>query len=318
MYTIGIDLGGTNIKAGICDGEGKLIKKMSLPTKKEDTADSITDAMAKLCFMLLEETGVQEEELEYVGIAAPGTVDLEKCEVVFCNNLPFLHYPLEEEFTKRFPAKKLYLENDANAAALGEVVCGGAKGVKSAVIVTLGTGVGSGIIIDGKIYSGFNYAGGEIGHIVIQMNGRECTCGRKGCFEAYSSATGLIKTTKEAMDVNPESAMWSVAEENGGKANGQTAFIAAGMGDEAAKQVVADYIESLSCGIINIINIFQPEVVCIGGGISNEGDNLFKPLMEYVEKEQYSRYCSKTTDIRMALLGSDAGIIGAAMLGRQQ
>ncbi len=318
MYTIGIDLGGTNIKAGICDGEGKLIKKMSLPTKKEDTADSITDAMAKLCFMLLEETGVKADELEYVGIAAPGTVDLEKCEVVFCNNLPFLNYPLEKEFKKRFPAKKLYLENDANAAALGEVVCGGAKGVKSAVIVTLGTGVGSGIIIDGKIYSGFNFAGGEIGHIVIQMNGRDCTCGRKGCFEAYSSATGLIKTTKEAMDANPESAMWAVAKENGGKVNGQTAFIAARTGDESAKQVVADYIESLACGIINIINIFQPEVVCIGGGISNEGDNLFKPLMEYVEKEQYSRYCDKTTDIRMALLGNDAGIIGAAMLGRQQ
>ena len=318
MYTIGIDLGGTNIKAGLCDREGKLLKKMSLPTNREATADSITDAMAKLCYMLLDETGITAEQVDWVGIAAPGTVDLEKGLVVFCNNIPFFNYPMEKELCKRFPAKKLFLENDANAAALGEVICGGAKGVKNAVIVTLGTGVGSGIIIDGKIYSGFNYAGGEIGHIVIQMNGRDCTCGRKGCFEAYSSATGLIKTTKEAMDANNDSAMWAVAEENGGKVNGQTAFIAARKGDAAAKQVVDSYIESLACGIINIINIFQPEVICIGGGVSNEGDNLFLPLMEYVDKEQYSRYCDKTTDIRIALLGNDAGIIGAAMLGNQQ
>ncbi len=318
MYTLGVDLGGTNIKAGICDSNGKIVKKMSLPTNKGDTADSITDAIVKLCYMLLEETGLSVDDLEYMGVAAPGTVDLQTGEVVFCNNLPFLDYPMEKEIYARIPVKKVYLENDANAAALGEVICGGAKGVKSAVIVTLGTGVGSGIIIDGKIYSGFNYAGGEIGHIVIQMNGRDCTCGRKGCFEAYSSATGLIKTTKEAMEADKDSLMWSIAAENGGKVNGQTAFIGAKQGDKSAKAVVKSYIEALSCGIINIINIFQPEVICIGGGVSNEGDNLFLPLMELVEKEQYSRYCDSKTEIRMALLGNDAGIIGAAMLGKQQ
>ncbi len=317
MYTLGIDLGGTNIKAGICDNDGKIVKKMSLPTDKNADPDSITDSMAKLCYMLLEETGISADELEYVGVAAPGTADLEKEEIVFCNNLPFLNYPLAKEFSARFPAKKVYIENDANAAALGEVMCGGAKGNKSAIIVTLGTGVGSGIILDGKIYSGFNFAGGELGHMVIQADGKPCTCGRNGCFEAYSSATGLINSTKEAMEKHPESLMWTVAAENNGKVNGQTAFRALDRGDKAAKEVVDSYISLLSCGIINIINIFQPEVVCIGGGVSNEGDNLFLPLMEYVDKEQYSRYCKKQTEIRMALLGNDAGIIGAAMLGKQ-
>ena len=317
MYTLGIDLGGTNVKAGLCDCNGKLIKKMSLPTQRDSTADEVTDSMARLCYMLLEECGVSADELEYVGVAAPGTADLEKGEIVFCNNLPFLHYPLEKEFSARFPAKKVYLENDANAAALGEVICGGAKGVKSAIIVTLGTGVGSGIIIDGKIYSGFNFAGGEIGHMVIEKDGKPCTCGRKGCFEAYSSATGLINATKEVMDLNPDSLMWEICKENGNKVNGQTAFLALVKGDKASKEVVDGYIAYLACGIINIINIFQPEVICIGGGVSNEGDNLFLPLMERVNKEQYSRFCDKKTDIRMALLGNDAGIIGAAMLGKQ-
>lgn len=317
MYSIGIDLGGTNIKAGICDSNGSIIKKKSVPNESTYTADDVLDEMAKLCIDLLEETGIDHEDIDYVGIGAPGTADLAKGELVFANNLPFMHYPISKAFSDRFFSKKVYLENDANAAAFGEVMCGGAKGAKEAIVVTLGTGVGSGIIIDGKIFSGFNFAGAELGHMVIQMDGRPCTCGRKGCFEAYSSATGLIRTTKEAMGDHPESLMWTVAEKRG-KVDGQTAFRAADMGDSAAKAVVAEYIEGLSCGIINIINIFQPEVVCIGGGISNEGDNLFKPLMEKVDAEQYSRYCEKTTDIRIAVLGNDAGIIGAAMLGRQQ
>ncbi len=317
MYSIGIDLGGTNIKAGICDTDGKIIKKKSVPNESSYSADDVVDAMARLCFDLLEEASLSHEDIDYVGIGAPGTADLEKGELVFANNLPFMHYPLSKEFSDRFYSKKVYLENDANAAAYGEVICGGAKGAKQAIVVTLGTGVGSGIIIDGKIFSGFNFAGAELGHMVIQIGGRHCTCGRDGCFEAYSSATGLIRTTKEAMEKHPESLMWSVSAERG-KVDGQTAFRASDMGDVAAKEVVAEYIDGLSCGIINIINIFQPEVVCIGGGISNEGDNLFKPLMEKVDAEQYSRYCSKTTDIRIALLGNDAGIIGAAMLGRQQ
>lgn len=318
MFTLGIDLGGTNIKAGVCDDDGNIINKLSAPTSECKNADAIADAMAELCRNLLELSGFDNSDIEYVGIAAPGTVDLETNRVVFANNLPLFDYPLADEFLKRFDAKKVYLENDANAAAFGEALCGGAKGADNAIIITLGTGVGSGIIINGRIYSGFNYAGAELGHMVISENGRACTCGRKGCFEAYSSATGLINTTMNYMKKYPESLMWQIAEDNGGKVDGKTSFSAAEKGDTAAKLVVGEYIDFLSCGIINIINIFQPEILCIGGGISNAGEKLFRPLMEKVEKEQYSRYCLKTTKICMARLGNDAGITGAAMLGRQQ
>ncbi len=318
MYSIGIDLGGTNIKGGLCDESGNIVKKLSVPTDRNGTADRIVDDMVALCHMLLKETGVSMAELEYVGVATPGTADIEKGEMVYCNNLPFLNYPIVKEFKKRFGDCELYIENDANAAALGEAMCGGAKGYPNVVLITLGTGVGSGIIIDGKIYSGFNYAGAELGHIVINTGGRACTCGRRGCWEAYSSATALIHFTKLAMEKHSDSLMWEYCGSDINRVDGQTAFRASDKGDKYAKNVVRNYIKRLSCGIINIINIFQPQVLCIGGGISNEGDNLFIPLMKVVEKEQYSRFCDKKTEIRMAKLGNDAGIIGAAMLGRQK
>lgn len=317
MYTIGIDLGGTNLKGGLCNEQGDIIVKLSVPTNRNATADDITDAMALLCNELLRKAGVSAEQLEYVGVAAPGTADLEKGELVFCNNLPFLHYPIVDEFKRRFPYCPVYVENDANAAALGEAMCGGAKGCNDMVLITLGTGVGSGIILGGKIFSGFNYAGAELGHIVVNINGRPCTCGRRGCWEAYSSASGLIRTTKEAMLRHKDSLMWEICGGNIDKVDGQTSFRAADNGDKAAKHVVRTYIKYLASGIINTINVLEPEILCIGGGISNEGDNLFKPLIAAVEREQYSRYCDKTTDIRLAKLGNDAGIIGAAMLGKQ-
>lgn len=318
MYTIGIDLGGTNLKGGLCDSEGNIVKKLSIPTDRSGASDRIVDDMAKLCNMLIDTSGINKEDIEYVGIAAPGTADIEKGQMVYCNNLPFLRYPIVEEFKKRFGNCGVYIENDANAAALGEAMCGGAKGCPNMVLITLGTGVGSGIIIDGKIYSGFNYSGAELGHIVITLGGRPCTCGRRGCWEAYSSATALINFTKSAMEKHKDSLMWEQCGGDLSKVDGQTAFRCADKGDKHAKAVVRKYIKSLACGIINIINIFQPQVLCIGGGISNEGDNLFVPLMKVVEKEQYSRFCDKKTEIRMAKLGNDAGIIGAAMLGRQK
>lgn len=317
MYTIGIDLGGTNLKGGICDPCGKLLKKLSFPTGRSASADDIMNGMAVLCTDLLDSIGASRSELDYVGLAAPGTMDLEKGELVFCNNLPFVNYPVVEEFSGRFNDCAVYLENDANAAALGEALCGGAKGCNDMVLITLGTGVGGGVIINGKIFSGFNYAGGELGHMVIEVGGRPCTCGRRGCWEAYSSASGLILFTKEAMQKHPESLLWSISETLD-KVDGQTAFRAADKGDKTAQKVIDDYIKYLSTGVINIINILQPEVLCIGGGISNEGTKLFDPLIAAVEKEQYSRYCEKKTDIRLATLGNDAGIIGAAMLGKQQ
>lgn len=317
MYAIGIDLGGTNLKGGLCNESGVLLEKLSVPTGREATADSVMDGVARMCFALLERTGVSAHSLDYVGIAVPGTADAEKGELVYANNLPFLHYPLVQEFSSRFPYCRVCIENDANAAALGEALCGSAVGCSDMVLITLGTGLGSGMIIDGKIYSGFNCAAGEWGHTVVNAGGRLCTCGRRGCWEAYSSAVGLIRSTREAMERHRDSAMWELCGGDPEKVDGQTAFRAADRGDKAAKRVVRSYIRYLSCGIINTINVLQPQMLCIGGGISNEGDNLFRPLIRAVETEQYSRNCEKKTLIRMASLGNDAGIIGAAMLGRQ-
>jgi glucokinase len=210
--------------------------------------------------------------------------------------------------------KPCYVENDANAAAYGEFVAGAAKGANDAVCITLGTGVGGGIIINKKIYSGFNFAGAEIGHTVIDPNGPECTCGRKGCFEVFSSATGLVRMTKEAMLADKSSIMWKMNDEDG-KVSARTAFNAMRAGDKAGKEVVDKYIRYLACGITNTINIFQPDILCIGGGVCNEGDPLLLPLKELVAKEVYTKNSAKNTEIVIAKLGNDAGIIGAAFLG---
>ena len=215
---------------------------------------------------------------------------------------------------KKHISKPCYVENDANAAAYGEFLAGAAKGANDAVCITLGTGVGGGIIINGKIYSGFNFAGAEIGHTVVDPNGPQCTCGRYGCFEVFSSAMGLIRMTKEAMEQNKDSLLWAESELQG-KVSARTAFNAMRQGDAVAKDVVDKYIKYLACGITNTINIFQPDILCIGGGVCNEGDPLLLPLKEIVAKEVYTRNSPKNTEIVIAKLGNDAGIIGAAFLG---
>ena len=194
-------------------------------------------------------------------------------------------------------------------------IAGSGKGVGIYVMITLGTGVGGGIVINGKIYSGFNYAGGELGHMVIEHNGRACTCGRKGCWETYSSATGLITMTKEYMMVNKKSLMWKLVDNDIEKVSGKTAYKAAAMGDMTARTVCAEYTDYLACGLTNIINIFQPDVIGIGGGVSNEGEDLMAPLREIVDRMQYTSRESKKTELRIATLKNDAGIIGAANLG---
>ncbi len=215
---------------------------------------------------------------------------------------------------QKFIAKPVFIENDANAAAYGEFVAGAAKGATHAVCITLGTGVGGGIIIDGKIYAGFNYAGAEIGHTVIEVDGPPCTCGRKGCFEVFSSATGLIRMTKEAMAEHPETLMHKMLPASG-RVTARLAFEAMRAGDKTAKQVTDKYIKYLAAGITNTINTFQPDILCIGGGVCNEGDPLLLPMMEIVRREVYTRNSPKNTKIVIAQLGNDAGLIGAAFLG---
>lgn len=208
MYYIGIDLGGTNIAIGIVDEKFNIIKKGSTPTKAKRHMDEIMDDMAALCAKLTKEAGLTVDDIVSAGIAAPGSADPDTGVIGYANNLPMLNYPICAKLQERFPVKKAYLENDANAAALGEALAGENRSSKYFLMITLGTGVGGGIILDNKIYSGNRHVGGELGHMVIEKDGRPCSCGRKGCFEAYSSATGLVNMTKEKMLERPDSLMW--------------------------------------------------------------------------------------------------------------
>jgi glucokinase len=308
MYYIGIDLGGTNIAVGLVDENNKIIHSDSVPTLKERHWSEIIKDMAALSLKVLSESGHTLDEVKAVGIGCPGSIDKKNGVVVYSNNIVMDHVPMAEEIRKYIDLP-VFLENDANAAALGEYAIYG-EGVSSYVFMTLGTGVGGGIILDGKVWSGFNGAGAEIGHQSLVFNGKPCTCGRRGCLEAYASVTALIAQTKEAMEQNPDSMMNKWAEEHG-KVNGRTAFECAKAGDPAAIAVRDRYIEYVAEGICSIVNVLQPEILSIGGGISREGDTLLTPIKEYFAVNDYNKHMKKT-DIRIARLFGDAGIVGAA------
>ena len=316
MYYLGVDLGGTNIAVGLVDENFKIVLKDKVPTGASRPVSDIMDDMAALCKSIVERAGVSFDEVESAGIAAPGSIDPKTGYVRYANNIKMTNYPIADELKSRLPVKKVFLENDANAAALAEAKAGAGKGCSDLVMITLGTGVGGGIVIDGKLYSGFNYSGAELGHTVIEVGGRPCTCGRNGCFEAYSSATGLINMTKEKMVNEIGSLMWKLANDNLENVNGRTAFDAAKKGDTAAKEVVDMYIKYLACGLTNMVNIFQPQVLCIGGGVCGEGDYLLKPLIKTIRRWEYGGATQTNfSQIKIAELGNDAGIIGAAVLG---
>lgn len=285
-YYIGIDLGGTNIVAGVVDENYQILTKASVKTNLPRPEQEIAADMAAVARQAAEEAGLSLDQIEWVGVGTPGIANSATGIIEYSNNLGFCNTPMVQ-YLEEALGRPAFIENDANAAAYGEYVAGAAKGAKHAVCITLGTGVGGGIIIDGKIYCGSNFGGAEIGHTVIDVNGPMCSCGRKGCFEVFSSATGLIRMTKEALAAHPESAMKD--EE---RITGRTAFNYMRAGDETAKQVVDDYIRYLAAGITNTINIFQPDVLCIGGGVCNEGDPLLLPMKEIVKKEVYTRNLS--------------------------
>ena len=318
MYRIGIDLGGTNIAAAIVNSYFKIVKKMSVPTGAEREASLIMDDMAALCKNVCAEAGIDFSEIEAIGIASPGVANHTDGIIAYSCNLPFRQFPICAELKARLGIDNVHVENDANAAAWGEAVAGAAKGTKDSVMITLGTGVGGGVIIGGKVFSGSNYAGTELGHIVIEVGGRQCGCGRKGCWEAYSSATGLIKMTAEKIEECEKSGRKTIMTEmvaKYGKVSGRTAFDGYRAGDEAAKEVVDMYIKYLGSGIASMINIFQPEVLSIGGGISGEGQFLLDLLQPILSTETYGVGFVKPTKVVIAQLGNDAGIVGAAFLG---
>lgn len=307
---IGIDLGGTNIAAGVVDDAGHIIYKASIPTLAKRPAEEIAEDMAKLCADITDGAGCSMSDIEAVGVGCPGTVDSKNGIVSYACNLRMENTPLGTMLEEKL-GKKVILENDANAAAFGEYVVNGDK-AESFVLITLGTGVGGGVIIDGRLLRGFNCAGGELGHIVINADGSEvCSCGLKGCWEAYASVTALIRQTKEAMQKDAGSSMHEWVREHG-KVSGRTAFDCAKKGDKTAKAVVEQYVRYVGTGLISILNIFQPNKILIGGGISKEGEYLLNPLREYVYAGDYNKHSEKTK-IEVATLFNDAGIIGAAL-----
>ena len=313
-YYIGVDLGGTNIAAGIVNEDGEILFRKSVKTNLPQPEHVIENKICNLCKDLCKENGFEiGVDITSIGIGTPGNVNSETGVVGFNVNFGYIDWHLKEKVEKQIPGVEVFVENDANSAVIAEVIAGCAKGCEHAVILTLGTGVGAGVIVDGKVLNGYNQSAAEIGHMVIAAGGRQCNCGRKGCFERYCSATALISDTKEAMLANPDSKLWKVCP-NIERVNAKTVFDANELGDETAKQVIDNYIEYLACGITNVVNIFQPEVICIGGGISKEGDNLIVPLKTFVEGDNYARSIKKKAEIRTALLGNDAGIIGAAYI----
>jgi glucokinase len=322
---VGVDIGGTNIACGISDERGTLLHKASIKTGAEQGYAALIKKIAQLVNDILTETGTGMSEVARIGVGCPGCCNKATGIVELCVNLGWRDVPLVKDLSNALNSVddtargvSITIENDANAAAYGEFIAGAARGADSAVVITLGTGVGSGIIINGNLLRGTNFAGGELGHMVIQVDSHEqelCGCGRTGCFESYSSATGLIRMTHAAMAANPDSEMHRISEEYG-KISARTAWQAARRGDSAGQEVVDRYVRYLAAGITNVINIFQPDIVCLGGGVCNEGENLLRPLTKLISEQVYSRESSdKNSKIAICELGNDAGIIGAALCG---
>jgi glucokinase len=315
MMFIGIDLGGSHIGGALVDLDGKIFFKANIENKVGRPQELILSDMIELCKEIINKSGVKIEEIRTIGIGSPGTCDNKRGIIVYDNKLNFCNAPVRAEFEKHFDIP-IYIDNDANCAALAESVFGAAKGFGCSITITLGTGVGGGIIIDGKVFSGFNFAGSELGHSIIVVDGEQCTCGRKGCWERYASATGLIALAVKAIEKDDESMILSIVGGDISKIDGEVIFNAAKKGDATAKNIVSEYMKYLAEGIANIINIIMPEVLVIGGGVSKQGNYLLEPLIELVNQKIYVRGDTPKTQLKIAEMENDAGMIGAAMLGR--
>lgn len=285
-YYVGIDLGGTNIKAGIVTEKGELLNKESIKTNADRPMEDIIHDMGKLASTVIQKANLKVEDISAIGIGSPGTPDNIEGTLVYSNNLPFVNAPMRK-LVRDIVDLPVYIENDANCAAMAEAVAGASKDAKDSVTITIGTGIGAGVIINGRIYSGFNQAGSEFGHTTLVSGGIKCSCGRKGCMEVYCAASALARMTVEAAQANPTSLLNEGIANNGGRANARIAFEQMRRGDAVAKQVIDTYIDYLSDGLANVINAFMPEVLVIGGGVCNEGDPLLLPLRENTMSRPY-------------------------------
>lgn len=295
---IGIDIGGTDTKIGLVDVHNKLLDSVCIPTKAERPADEVIRTVAETALSILDKNGIAMEQCVGVGIGVPGTVDRKKGIVRYSNNIRWEDVPLVKEMSTYLPIP-VEIANDADCAALGETIAGAGKECSDVVMITLGTGVGGGVVLDGEIYEGRGIGGSELGHMVIVENGEPCTCGRRGCLEAYASATALKREAKRASkkELIPSEI-----------------FALAKQGDPAMKEVVEIYIRRLGLGIVNIVNIFRPQLVLLGGGISGQGESLLVPLRRILREECFGGERGDVPEIEEAVLGNNAGIIGAAGL----
>ncbi len=313
-YYLGIDLGGTNIAVGIVDAHNKIIARRNRKTNTHQSFESLVMEIAITAKEAVECAGLKEDDVDSVGMGTPSCINPKTGNLVNANNLGWINVPLRREIQKYF-LKKVAIANDADCAALGEVTAGSASGYQNAIMITLGTGVGGGIIQNGKIYSGADGMGSEIGHIKLIYGGKKCSCGQKGCFEAYASATALIQQTKEAAFQNKECSIHLLSGTDPEKIDAKTVFDAAHRKDETALEVLDQYYNYLAGGISTLITLYRPEVIIIGGGISNQGECLIKPLKEKIYEQTFAAKEIGIPELRVASLGNDAGIIGAAKLG---
>ena len=314
MLALGVDIGGMSMKFAVVDGTGKVVSKIgsivSENGKQEETALKLANAIIEY----LDSEGYDKKDIVGIGVGAPGTIDSDRGLVAYSNNLVWENLELGR-ILREVTGLKAKIANDANAATLGEVKFGAGKKYKNAIMLTLGTGVGGGIIIDGEMYQGNLCAAGELGHITLDMNSKkQCTCGRYGCFECYASASALIAQTKEAMIENKDSKMWEIVDGDLNQVNGKTAFDGKLMGDETAIKVVENYVKYLGEGVLNYCNIFRPEAIIFSGGIANQRDNLLNPLKKYCAERVWGFPKTPAVDLLIAELGYQSGIIGAASL----
>lgn len=312
MFAIGIDIGGTSIKGAIVDDTGKVLTRFAMDVNKDASGEVEVN---RFCDVMTKSINDFDKsiKLEGIGIGMPGILDMDKGAIVTSPNLPKWNGLHISKLISNRMGLPVYINNDANVATLGEARFGSGKEYKNLIMLTLGTGVGGGIIIDNKLYDGHKHMGAELGHMVIRVNGEKCGCGRRGCFEAYASATGLIKMTKKEMEKHPESLMHEVASENG-KVNAKVVFEASRRGDKAASRVMKRYVRYLGEGILNYCNIFRPEVVLLSGGVANEGDYLLDQVRRFLKKHNYGMNGSPKVELKVASLGYDSGKIGAACL----
>lgn len=318
MKYIGIDVGGTNLKAGLVDENGVVLATAKIKIARIGDQEALARTMADMTRELAQTASTALEEIASVGVGVPGAVEIRSGTLLYTCNLPLRNVPLRRLFHKYLPMP-LYIENDANCAALAEYYAGAGRGSKRFVMVTLGTGIGGGIVHNGKIFHGSNGMAGEVGHMSIIYSGHPCPCGRRGCWEQYASASALKRLTREAMEQHPGSILCQVVAENDNVISGQSAFIAARQGDAVGQAVCDAFISYLSTGIVNLVNIFQPDTLAIGGGVSNEADEyLLIPVQQQVARESIPCNRDKMTRIVRAQLGNQAGVIGAALLGKKK